>query len=355
MTTELWITIAASLIGTIITFWVGFISTQQIRRHSKNMTKSFDRTRDLISKITGLFAASEMVGIETAYENREVALLERNADGKDAQSFLQFMKTEPKLIVVGSSLLGLRMYITKLSQYLRWRKGREGYETKLLLTHPCFSALREDQEKRSQGQIRKEIQDTLRYLEKDCALDLNMSIRFYKGTPTCFMIVTSNAMLLNPYPYQTEAYRAFCLEVRRLERDETRVVDSDAKSTDIIRIVDSERFEKDVIEAMKSPDWARYDYSGDVGPDIYGQFYWYHYFLPWFSRQAVTYEEYINVCEKHKCIDSGFTSECPLTKKRIEKTDVRTPHNNSHDRKDIRTDNVTPTVTKTIITDGDGK
>jgi hypothetical protein len=208
------------------------------------------------------------------------------------------------------------MYIPKLAQYIRWRKDKDGYETKFLLTHPCFSALREDQEKRSQGQIRKEIQDTLRFLEKDCALDLAKCVRFYKGTPTCFMIVTSNAMLLNPYPYQTEAYKAFCLEVRRLERDETRVLDSGARPADIMRIVDSERFGGEVGAVMQSPEWARYDYSGHVGPDIYGQFYWYHYFLPWFSLQAITYPEYREVCDKHPCLDRGFTTDCPVNRKR---------------------------------------
>lgn len=316
MTSELWITIVAALIGAIITFWVGYVSTRQMHKHSGEMATSFERTRGLISKITGLFAASQMVGIDTAYENREVALLERDASGGSSESFLRHMKDDPKLIVVGSSLLGVRMFIPKLGPYLRSRNSKKGYETKFLLTHPCFSALREDQEKRSQGQIRKEIEDTLRFLEKDCGLDLSKSIRFYKGTPTCFMIVTSNAMLLNPYPYQTEAFKAFCLEVRRLERDETMFLESGAESKDIMRIVNAERFQKEVEAAMETPDWSRYDYSGDIGPDIYGQFYWYHYFLPWFSRQAVTYKEYIEVCHNNPCLDQGFTTECPMLKKR---------------------------------------
>jgi len=122
MTTEIWITTAASLVGAIITFWVGCVSICQMRKHSRDMAQSFGNTRGLISKITGLLAASQMVGINTAYENREVALLERNANGEDAVSFLRHMKAEPKLIVVGSSLLGLRMYIPRLGQYLRWRK-----------------------------------------------------------------------------------------------------------------------------------------------------------------------------------------------------------------------------------------
>ncbi len=312
MSTELIVTITASALGVVITFWIAWVSTRQMRRHSRSMDSSFNQTTGLISQITGLFSASQMVGITTAYENREIALLERSIDGKDAMSFLRHMKDEPKLYIVGSSLLGLRMYIPRLAQYLRWRKDKASYETRFLLTHPCFSSLREDQEKRSQGQIRKEIQDTLRFLEKDCALNLSSCIRFYKGTPTCFMIITSNAMLLNPYPYQTEAYKAFCLEVRRLERDETRGMDINAKLNDLLPIIDKERFQNELEQVMKDNDWNRYDYSGDVGPDIYGQFYWYHYFLPWFSRQAVTIDEYTSICQMNDCLEKGFTPNCPL-------------------------------------------
>lgn len=312
MTTEVLLTLGAALFGAAITFWIGFVATKQVKTHSRNVAESFRDTRGLISKITGLFAASQMVGIDTAYENREVALLERDARGEDARSFLRHLKSEPKLIVVGSSLLGLRMYIPKLAQYLRERKGRGDHETKLLLTHPCFSTLREDQEKRSSGQIRKEIQDTIRFLEKDCGLNLGDSVRFYMGTPTCFMIVTSNAILLNPYPYQTEAYKAFCLEVRRLERDETVLLTRKAEYDDISRVVDAVRFGEEIKQAMQAPDWIRYDYSGDVGPDIYGQFYWYHYFLPWFSNQAVTYNEFQKHCEGCEFLEKGFTKHCKL-------------------------------------------
>jgi len=298
-------TISAAVIGAIITFWIG-------RKSSKQMNISFSDTSGLISKITGLFAVSQMVGIETAYENREIALLERDASGESAKSFLKHLKSEPKLIVVGSSLLGLRMYITKLAQYLSERNDHPDYETKFLLTHPCFTSLREDQEKRGSGQIQKEVQDTLRFLEKEGGLALQDSVRFYMGTPTCFMILTSNAMLLNPYPYQTEAYKAFCLEVRRLENEKTTLLTRKAKQVDILRAIDSDRFETEIKKAMENPNWTRYDYSGDIGSDIYGQFYWYHYFLPWFSKQAVTYDEYSTHCEKCDHLNKGFNTQCKI-------------------------------------------
>lgn len=295
--------VAPFVLGVLVTAFVGWWSTHQ-------MNKSFRESRNLISQITGLFKASQMVGIDTAYENRGVALLERDVTGEDAGSFLHHLKDDSKLIVVGSSLLGLRTYVPRLGQYIQARKANN-WETKFLLTHPCFSNSREDQEKRSEGQIRKEIQGTIDFLT-DCGLDLDGCLRFYKGTPTCFMIVTSNAMLLNPYPYQTEAYKAFCLEVRRLERSQVDVAKTSATTDDILRSIDAKRFRQDIEREMKDPAWSQYDYSGDVGPDIYGQFYWYHYFLPWFSKQAVTMNEYKETCEHCPCLDSGYTGECVL-------------------------------------------
>ncbi|MEW6751398.1 MAG: hypothetical protein AB1505_10530 [Candidatus Latescibacterota bacterium] len=67
---------------------------------------------------------------------------------------------------------------------------------------------------------------------------------------------------------------------------------------------------------MQAPDWAMYDYSGDVGPGIYGQFYWYHYFLPWFSKQVVCYQEYMDTCGSCPCLTGGYSKECPFGKRR---------------------------------------
>ncbi len=305
-------TAVAVLVGVYYTRKVGNESVDLMRGHSDAMKSSFRSTEELINKITGLFALSQMVGIETAYENREVALLERDPSGEDVQSFLGRIKDDPKLIVVGSSLLGLKTYVPRLSQYIRARNNK-GYETKFLLTCPCYSNLREDQEKRSNGQIRTEIQETIRFLEKDCGLPLDKCLRFYKGTPTCFMIVVSNYMLLNPYPYQAEAFKAFCLEVRRLETSSDRT-DPDRLLRLLEGLTDWKRFQSEIEEAVAERDWARYDYSTDVGPGIFGQFYWYHYFLPWFSERAVTYEEFCDVCAGKKCpsLETGYSGSCPI-------------------------------------------
>lgn len=309
-----------TITGIAITLGVGLVAVFVTLYLSRQTTANQGQIQQLISKITGLFAASQRVGIETAYENREIALAPRIIDVTGSPAFVTRFQTEKKLIVVGASLLGFKMYVQHLPEILRSRIQR-GFETKFMLTHPCFSRLREDQEGRYEGQIRKEIEETARFLE-ECALDTNESVRFYRGTPTCFVIVTSNAMLVNPYPYQIEAFRSFCLEVRRLPQvlcpgsPPGRI----GMGRQVPPQVDRARFEDEFRDLIQSEGEKEYDYSMDIGPDIYGQFYWFHYLLPWFSRQAVTYSEFKSICLDCECLEHGYNKEkCAIrTKQQVQ-------------------------------------
>ena len=299
-------------IALILTVIIGTFSIITSYMFSRNTTNRLHQIKKLIPKITSLFSASEKIGIYTAYPNRKVALRFEHID-KDAHPFVSRFLNEKKLIIVGSSLKGLKMYVENLAAILRHRK-KNNYESKFMLTHPCFSGLREKQESRGKGKIKQEIEEMFSYL-KNIGVDIEDSLRFYRGTPTCFMIITSNAMLLNPYPYQIEAYWAFCLEVRRLPQVKPGG-ESGKNSQSFIPIeVDERRFKENFLELLKDSKESDYDFSEDIGPDIYGQFYRFHYLLPWFSRQAVTTKEYNEVCTKCKFLASGFSKECPLEKK----------------------------------------
>ena len=69
---------------------------------------------------------------------------------------------------------------------------------------------RENQEDRASGDISKEIMHAIAWLERHNVPKGN--IKVYKGTPTCFMVASTEKMLINPYPYECEAYKCFCLE-----------------------------------------------------------------------------------------------------------------------------------------------
>lgn len=303
----------SSITAILITLGVGLVSVFVTLYLSRQTKANQRQLRQFISRITGLFAASQRVGIETAYENRDMALARRLLDNTGAPAFASRFQTEKKLIIVGSSLLGFKMYVQHLPQVLRSRLER-GFESKFMLTHPCFSQLREEQEGREEEQIRKEIEETVRFLV-ECNMGNNESLRFYRGTPTCFAIITSNSMLLNPYPYQIEAFRSFCIEVRRVPQDlcPGRPVGSSKPDRPIPSHVDSCRFADEFRKLTQSECEREYDYSMDIGPDIYGQFYWFHYLLPWFSRQAVTFSEYQKTCLGCECLKNGYNKDkCKL-------------------------------------------
>jgi hypothetical protein len=313
----------ADVIMTVVSLLIGAVSvivTLYLYAKTRDSQKDTD---DLIENITGLFAASQRVGILTAYENRERALLNTGQTGQQTtghrrsgsyQAFVSRLETERKLIVVGSSLLGLKMYVDHLPEIVAGRVAA-GLETKFMMTHPCYSGLRESQEGRSEGQIRNEIDNMISQLE-GFGLDLNTSLRFYKGTPTCFAIITTEAMLLNPYPYQIEAFRSFCIEVRRLPQNIVRAGRSKGKKLPIPQQI-APKYRPEFEQLLLRSEESIYDYRLNVGSDIYGQFYWYHYLLPWFSRQIVTYREFLELClNQHNrcpCLADGFSrKECRL-------------------------------------------
>lgn len=315
--------------GFLITLAVGMASIFTTYLLFRKTSDKQHSTEELISHITGLFAASQKVGIITAYENRKEALSENSPTAGGLSSFVSRLKTEKKLVVVGSSLLGLRMYVPHLETIIKGRKSLM-YETKFMLTHPCFSYLRESQENRDTGQIAKEIEEMESFL-KSLELDLGKVLRFYRGTPTCFVIITSEAMLVNPYPYQIEAFNSFCLEVRKYAQNRFGIVcdqevgleggvcetntQNRGYAGNIPAKIDHSRFKKEFMDLMNVGEQREYDYRLNIGSDIYGQLYWYHYILPWFSSQAVTYKEYCDVCKGCEWLTKGYNSdECILEK-----------------------------------------
>lgn len=85
----------------------------------------------------------------------------------------------------------------------------------ILLTHPDTAERRAEQEKRPPGAISGEVRGTVIHLK---TLGITPDrIKYYKGAPTVYGIATSDAMLLNPYPYENESHRCMTLVVHKTE------------------------------------------------------------------------------------------------------------------------------------------
>lgn len=136
---------------------------------------------------------------------------------------------ECEIYIVGTSFLGLlRPEVHGQRELLEAIKDRiqaPQCQVRFLLTHPAFAHLRQSLEgvQRREGfHIAQEILETV-VLLRELGVPYK-DVRFVKGTPTVFGIMTSRLMLLNPYPYQRQAYTSvtFLLDSNHGESDPAR-------------------------------------------------------------------------------------------------------------------------------------
>lgn len=209
------ISFSTLLMGTVVRK-VEDLADKQIETVDKRVEElaiQLDSSLDELSNSTGYLSQSNFLGIVMAYPDRRAAL----------EKFLPYLSTyvanqsmpNRQLIIVGSSVKGvIEKYpdIGKMFTQVIETAIRCDCDIKILLTHPAYSRYRETQESRQKYDIAKEILHAISWLEGKGLS--NEQIKVYKGTPTTFMIATDERMLLNFYPYQTEAFNCFCLEVQ---------------------------------------------------------------------------------------------------------------------------------------------
>jgi hypothetical protein len=156
---------------------------------------------------------SRELGVVMVYENRGQAL---EPFMHHLEEYVQRAEAG-EVVFVGSSLKGViedePKYAAQLERILQYAKGK--CQCRFLLTHPFYSKFREDQEESPPGGIAIEILHAIAWLEQRGVPPTN--IKVYKGTPTCFMIASTERMLINPYPYQKQAFRSFCLELENVK------------------------------------------------------------------------------------------------------------------------------------------
>lgn len=175
--------------------------------------------RDGIEKIeqdmralSPLFAAASKLGLENVHLTRAAALANfawfLDAEARKAE------RGEPARVwIVSSSIKG---FLSATAEHFDGRKMMEriarcGCDLRIMMTHPEVADRRAQQEQRAAGEIPKEVEMNLAYLKRIGVP--RESVRYYSGTPTVFAIATTDRMLLNPYPYQTEAFRCFSVVI----------------------------------------------------------------------------------------------------------------------------------------------
>jgi len=135
------------------------------------------------------------------------------------------------IYVVGSTIFGLRCDVEEgtrrtelkpqeLIQQIAKRKAA-GCEVRILLTHPSRIFERHAQEAAvrtaERGTIASELRDACSLLSEH---NLAECTKLYDGSPTCFTIVFKGQrrMIVNPYPYEGEAYNSWAIMIEDRER-----------------------------------------------------------------------------------------------------------------------------------------
>jgi len=162
--------------------------------------KRVDWSKTPLGFTINLLQVIDQTGIRGVYPSRAEALA----------AFYPFIEQAASIYITASSFLGIRAVAPERVLALLQDKAA-GVDFRILMTHPDVSKLREEQEGRGPNSIRIEIAETVQTLKRWGVAEEN--IRFYPGAQTVFMIYTPTRMLLNPYTYETEAYRTMTLEV----------------------------------------------------------------------------------------------------------------------------------------------
>ena len=207
----------SGVFGLLSDIYFSKIIERTLKEGFATTTSNLNESIDILKVATEYLKKSNELGILMVYKNRAEAV-------SDFLNYsVNYVKnpsiSDKKIFFVGSSLKGVIQsdgFTQKLEQIIK-DGTQNNCEFSFLLTHPAYSEYREIQESRAKGDIAKEILHAIEWLENH---NISSScIKLYKGTPTCFLVATTEKMLINPYPYQIEAYNNFCLEVEKTDKD----------------------------------------------------------------------------------------------------------------------------------------
>jgi len=202
-------------IGKIIEKYMKEISSnveEGLSEVDKDVKEGLLKIDEDIKRLAPVFISCSEMGVEGVYLNRGAAL-DVFAQYLDAE-LQRADRGEPSRIwIISSSIKGLIDTAGKnfIGKTMIERIGKSNCDIRILMTDPEKGDARALQEGRAEGEIPSEIWMNLSRLKR--AGIKREQVKFYQGTPTVFAIATTDRMLLNPYPYEAEAFTCFSLIV----------------------------------------------------------------------------------------------------------------------------------------------
>ena len=181
--------------------------------HNEDMLVGTVSKIDKLLDSTAILVQMSNLGLVGIHKNRLDAI---------EHYFFDVIRNESNGIdIVGSTIFGLKGYrartFDEIMLLLQEKKERDGFQLRILLTHWDFISFRQEQEKTDKNFMRyviaKELKEAVELIREK---GMEKCLKFYRGSPTCFTIIAEGQklMLVNPYPYQKEAYNSWCTVFR---------------------------------------------------------------------------------------------------------------------------------------------
>lgn len=148
-------------------------------------------------------------GIQGIYPDRATAF----------RVFMPIWDREGSIRIVGSTIEGFKRGVgIDASELIQSKLEKNPSATIfIILTHASFARYREQPEGEPEGYITGQVRRTtemLQHVAKNTQSGERLKWKFFKGAPTCFMIMAGNFMLLNPYLYMQSAHFNFSMIIK---------------------------------------------------------------------------------------------------------------------------------------------
>jgi len=178
------------------------------------VTKGTKKIESDMQSLSPSFPAAAKLGLENVHLTWGIALT-HFAWFLDSELQEAERGQQARVWIVSSSIKG---FLEATSEHFDERRMMEkisycSCDLRILITDPKVADSRAKQERRADGEIPNEVRMNLSYLKRIGVR--REAVKFYPGTPSVFAIATPDRMLLNPYPYQTEAFRCFSVVVHK--------------------------------------------------------------------------------------------------------------------------------------------
>lgn len=192
---------------------------KHMREIASKVTYGLTEIDEDVKRLAPVFVSCAKRGIENVHLTRGAAL-ESFVRFLDAEAQRAHNNEQARVWFVCSSMKG---FLETAGEYFNGVKIMErivqsGCDLRIMMTSLDMADHRAQQERRAPGEIPAEIEINLARLKRIGVT--RETIKFYQGAPTVFAIATTDRMLLNPYPYEIEAFSCFAMIVyKTLDQD----------------------------------------------------------------------------------------------------------------------------------------